>query len=110
LIEDDDDDQPLPPRPSHHLSTASQPRTHPDVEDESDQTADVRARDGGQPDYEPVASDNDDQPVQTTTPRHRPTPRKAPAPTIDQGQSSGQVAEIPSMRPAAQSGGFGPQQ
>jgi hypothetical protein len=88
--DDDDDDQPLPPRPSHHLSTANvQPSNHPDADDESDQTAGVRARDSGQPDYDPAR-------------------------TIDQGQSSGQVAEIPSLNgstgTSSQSGNFGPQQ
>ena len=103
LDEDDDDSRPLRPLPPRPSTYSLQPQTRPDAEDESDQTTNVRARDTDSSD-QPVLSEDDPQPVQPRTKR-RPVRPNRQAQTTEPAQSSGQVAEIPSLPRGAQRSG-----
>jgi hypothetical protein len=116
---DDDDDfeddfaQPVHHHPPRHLDSnySRQSQTRPDAQDESDQRANLRARDGDQP---AVSADDEQQPV-TAPARRRPHRRHQPqTEPVEQTQSSGQMAEIPSLSQPTQAsprtGGFAPEQ
>jgi hypothetical protein len=120
LDDDDDDDysQPVQPPSRRHLGTYSlQPQTRPNAQDESeqttDQTTDVRARDAGQSDNQAVLSEDEQRPVQVHAQRRSGHRNRHPQ-AVAQTQSSGQVAEIPSLPRATQassgSDGFAPEQ
>jgi hypothetical protein len=109
LENDDDDSQPLRPLPPRPGTYSLQPQTRPDAPDESDQTTNVRARDTDQSADQPAMSDDDEQPAQPR--KRRPAHHNRQAQATEPTQTSGQVAEIPSVpRGAQRSDSFAPQQ
>ena len=110
LDNDDDDSRPLRPLPPRPSTYSLQPQTRPDAQDESDQMTDVRARDSDQTADQPAMSEDGEQPAPPRTKR-RPAQHNHQAQTTKPAQSSGQVAEIPSLpRGAQRSDRFAPQQ
>ena len=109
LGDDDDDNQPLRPLPPPPSTYSLQPQTRTDAQDEYDQPTNARARDADQSD-QPVMSEDDRQPAQPHTKRRR-VHHNRQVQTTQPIQTSGQVAEIPSLpRGAQRSDSSSPQQ